>query len=168
MNCGVYFYTVKSEERLWALGRVSFPQLVNVPSTYWPTSGALPGDVCLPDALGPSNVLQPSGDTGHGGRGGLPMHRCPLHRCGGTKAESGRGDPRRMEATLGLRMSRACLFPTSPERMLTQTQVPPRQPRPALLCRPLLTPPGYRPSFGVPRLLPCTQAREHPQIHITR
>lgn len=70
MNCGVYFYTVKSEERLWALGRVSFPQLVNVPSTYWPTSGALPGDVCLPDALGPSNVLQPSGDTGQGGRGG--------------------------------------------------------------------------------------------------
>ena len=78
MNCWVYFYTVKSEERLWSPWNISsFLKLANVISTYWVTSGALPGYARLPIALCPSKIPQPPGDSGHQvWGGGLPEGSC--------------------------------------------------------------------------------------------
>ena len=85
MNCWVYFYTVKSEERLWSPWNISsFLKLANVISTYWVTSGALPGYARLPIALCPSKIPQPPGDSGHqvwgGGRPNSQVQPTPRQR----------------------------------------------------------------------------------------
>lgn len=53
MTCTVeLFLHSKEEERLWSSWNISsFLKLANVTSTYWATSGALPGYACLPIAL---------------------------------------------------------------------------------------------------------------------